>query len=86
MEQLKLLTQKWLAQQVGYTPQMISMIFRGQKTPSYFQAVLLERRTGIPVNTWMSSRKDGFTDTIRREWNVYRRRVAERGQNDNQSS
>lgn len=49
-------TQRWLARQVGVTPQYVAMILNGRRTPSLVVAKRLQDLTGIPATDFIHAR------------------------------
>jgi plasmid maintenance system antidote protein VapI len=52
---------------LGIHPSLMSMFVRGKRRPPLETAVHIERKTGIPAASWVSSRRDKTTSQVSRK-------------------
>lgn len=55
---------KETADYFGWDFTFISKIVRGHRCPGLANAVAIERKTGIPVEAWVSSRRDTPSESV----------------------
>lgn len=53
----EIINQAWLARKVGYSQSMMSMIFKGHRSPKYSQAKKIAKIIGCDVDILMNSMK-----------------------------
>lgn len=69
----EIINQAWLAKKVGYSQSMMSMIFKGHRTPKYSQAKKIAQVIDCDVDVLMNSRKD--PGRVRRAFNTFQLRT-----------
>ncbi len=52
------------AEYLGYDESFISQLLRGDRRPSLLNAINIERKSGIPVEAWVSSALDESDDVV----------------------
>lgn len=62
MQRRQLRSQRELAQYLDLDERCVSQVLTGQRGPGLRNAILIERKTGIPVEVWLSSELDEMED------------------------
>jgi transcriptional regulator with XRE-family HTH domain len=62
MHRRQLRSQRELAQYLGFDERLISQVLTGQRGPGLRNAIVIERKTGIPVEVWASSELDELNE------------------------
>lgn len=58
-------TQKYIADLIGVTQQMVSAIFLGKRRPHYTKAKMLEQIMDIPKEIWLEGTKEEIKVAVR---------------------
>lgn len=56
--------QKEAAEYLGFDETFVSQLVNGRRSPGLDNAILIERKTGIPVEAWLSHEDDKSVEAV----------------------